>query len=193
MVSCERSESKVQRAFQDMHRENSAWRAEVEEKLRHFHKVYAQGEKRFQDLEGTVGKLARDVAFDGEEMKSVMMLPSTAIATGTKVTELSVVVEQLARDMSHSFERADSSTTRVLEDVSHRFAEFQHVCNVRIEAATRAAEQLRVTEGAQRNELWREVRDIRSQLADFRARCGGASAMSRGPGAVSNLPTGFST
>merc|ERR1712216_254960 len=82
-------------------------------------------------------------------------------------TEIAAKVDELAR----RWPKVDELALAV-ERLSREANEFHRLCDVRLDTATRAAEQLRVTEGAQRNELWRELRQLRSQFSEIHGRRG---------------------
>merc|ERR1711862_430585 len=156
----------------------------------------ARGDRRIGELATLIEKLAHDLEHERGEIRSVMDLSARTEATGSKVEEIALVVERLAREMRQGGERIDMSVKSIQEDVNRRLVECQRLCDVRLDTATRTAEQLRVTEGAQRNELWREIRDLRGQFSDFRIRCGSSVANASGSGGTPRLgsrPTGSHT
>eukprot|EP00747_Dinoflagellata_sp_TGD_P103400 gnl/TRDRNA2_/TRDRNA2_168946_c0_seq1.p1 gnl/TRDRNA2_/TRDRNA2_168946_c0~~gnl/TRDRNA2_/TRDRNA2_168946_c0_seq1.p1 ORF type:complete len:1134 (+),score=276.36 gnl/TRDRNA2_/TRDRNA2_168946_c0_seq1:508-3402(+) len=94
----------------------------------------------------------------------------------SRMDELATLVERLQRDVREQCRRSDSADVvelcvrRVQEEVTRRVQEAQRLCDMRLDGATRNAEQLRTADAAQRSELWRELRDLRVVVNELRAR-----------------------
>jgi len=183
-LDSERAECQAQLMQQDAHREHRTWRLEADEQLRRLGclersmRGTALDDERLCDLAAAVELLARERHQQGGEARLVTELSVQTEAMDSKISDMAMAVDRLAREVRQGGDRADVCAKRTQEEVARRLAESQRLCDVRLDTATRAAEQLRVTEGAQRNELWRELRDLRGALADIRIRSGSGTGAS---------------
>jgi len=172
---------------QETTRSQRTWRLEAEEQLRRLAREAAReaahdtaardaaqrGEDaRYLELSAVVDKLTFGSQLQEQTAaRALADIMDRADREGDRVSELSASVDRLHREVRQG-DRVDLCAKQIQEDVARRFSEAQRFCDVRLDNAMRMAEQLRVTEGAQRNELWREVREIRGAIGELRLRCG---------------------
>lgn len=178
MFGWERAESQTQKSHHDLHLEQRTLKYEVDEYTRRLGALErgvrdsSRSDGRLNDLANVVEKIAAKI-----ESGHVPARPDSPQRTEPAFTKVDVAttVERLSREVRQSYEKAESSLRRTQDDVARRLADFQEVNDVRWEAVSRSSEQLRVTEGAQRNELWRELRELRGNIGELRLRSGTTS------------------
>jgi hypothetical protein len=177
MLGYERADSQSQKNQQHLQLEHRTLKFEVDEYARRVGAIersvrdVSRSEGRLNELATVVEKLAVDI----EIAPSMSDTKQRTDAAFSKVDDMAITMERLSREVRQGYEKAELSLKRTQEDVARRLLEFQQVNDVRWDNVSRSSEQLRVTEGAQRNELWRELRELRGNIGELRLRCGAAS------------------
>jgi len=179
MFGCECAESQTQKRQHDLYLEHRTLKFEFDESVRRMGALErgirdsSRSEGRLNELATVVEKLA--VKIESGDLPSMSDTSLRTEAAFSKVDDMAIAMERLSREVRQGYEKAESSVKRTQDDVARRLADFQQVTDVRWDTVSRSSEQLRVTEGAQRNELWRELRELRSNIGELRLRCGTAS------------------
>lgn len=151
----------------------------------------AQAEVTCAELAAEQRSLRRDVeeqyrrfAFQLEEVELLTrrdIAARSAPKSGIAISDLAASTRaELARLQRESRMDAEQVARRAAkEEVEHWSADAQLHWETRIDkACARAAEQHRTTDSAQRSEVWRELRELRSAMVDARTRCPGNTRLS---------------
>eukprot|EP00929_Paragymnodinium_shiwhaense_P094497 TRINITY_DN55094_c0_g1_i1.p1 TRINITY_DN55094_c0_g1~~TRINITY_DN55094_c0_g1_i1.p1 ORF type:complete len:706 (-),score=195.55 TRINITY_DN55094_c0_g1_i1:78-2195(-) len=106
-----------------------------------------------------------------------------------RVGELAALMSRLQREMQEETARVEHAARRfVQEEVDRRLADSQWLIDQRLEKLNRSAEQNRLADAAQRNELWKEVMDLRGVVGELRLKCNMSSSVGNSSGRVGLRP-----